>query len=88
MRAVFYRSDVDEGYCSLLHNQLLTECKRLYPNDDFIFMQDGASRLTSNASQDFLKEAVGNCFIKENVWPPYSPACNVPDFYLWNELME
>ena len=49
-------------------------------------MQDGATSHTSNACQEFLKEQVGNRFIKKNEWPPFSSDCNVLDFYFWNEL--
>ena len=66
--------------------QLLPECRRLYPNNDFIFMQDGASSHTSNASQAFLKEQLGKRFIKKDEWRPSSPEFNVLDFYFWNEL--
>ena len=47
-----------ENYIKLLvlENKLLPDCRRMYPNNDYVFQQDGATSHTSNATQRYLEE--------------------------------
>ena len=50
-------------------------------------MQDGAPPHTSKVCQMFLREYPGkNLFAEGNEWPPYSPDCNVLDYYFWDAV--
>ena len=46
-------------YTKHLERDLLPECAKLYPDDDYIFMQDGASSHTSKICQEKLKQLRG-----------------------------
>lgn len=79
VNAVYYRNH--------LRRQLLPACNRLYPEGDFIFMQDGATSHTANICQSFLLENLGRGrFISKTEWPPCSPECNLMDFYFWDAV--
>jgi hypothetical protein len=43
-------------YTRHLRRELIPAIEKLYPEDDFIFVQDGASSHTSGMCQDFLRE--------------------------------
>ena len=71
-----------EYYAKHLEKDLLPECSRLYPANDFIFAQDGASSHTSNVSQETLKRLCPKRrFIRGDQGPPKSPDCNILDYY-------
>jgi len=74
-----------ESYINLLDNGLLPDCRRMYPNNDYIFQQDGAPSHTSRVTQDHLNDESPN-FIKKDEWPPQSPDCNSMDYSIWNSL--
>ena len=76
-----------ESYIKLLDDGLLPDCRRLYPENDFIFQQDGAPSHTSNATQTHLEQAVPH-FIKKDEWPPQSPDLNPMDYTIWDSLSE
>ena len=60
--------------------------KKLYPEEGFIFVQDGASSHTSRMCQNFLHEnLVKGRFVPGNAWPPYSADLNL-DYYFWDWL--
>ena len=73
------------SYINLLKNSLIPDCKLLYPENDFIFMQDGASSHTSRVTQDFLKNNVPS-FIDKDQWPPQSADLNPMDYSIWEIL--
>ena len=73
-------------YTKHLERDLLPECVKLYPDDDYIFMQDGASSHTSKICQEKLKQLRGRKFIGKDEWPPKSPDCNPLDYYFWDAL--
>jgi len=75
------------NYMKLLEDGLLPDCRRLYPNNDYVFQQDGAASHTSNATQSYLNDATPK-FIKKDEWPPQSPDCNPMDFTVWDSLSE
>lgn len=76
-----------ECYIKLLRENLLPDCRRLYPGDNYIFQQDGAPSHTSKVSQEYLEEATPE-FIEKNDWPPQSPDCNPMDYAIWDSLKE
>ena len=76
-----------ETYINLLHKHLLPDCRTLYPQNNNIFQQDGASSHTSRASPDYLTENT-NQFIKNDEWPPQSADCNPMDYAIWDMLSE
>ena len=59
-------------YTNYLEKILIPSCQELYPNNDFIFMQDGASSHTANICQDFLRRVCSRRFISKSDWPPKS----------------
>ena len=74
-----------KNYVKHLKKELFPAIKKVYPRNDWIFMQDGASSHTANVTQDFLKETLRKRFVKKTEWPPSSPDTN-PDF--WNTVKE
>jgi len=76
-----------ESYINLLNNGLLPDCRRLYPDEDYIFQQDGAPSHTSRLTQNHLEQNTPN-FIKKNEWPPQSPDCNPMDYSIWDSLSQ
>lgn len=76
-------------YTNHLKKDLIPECKKLYPQDDFIFAQDGATSHTSNVCQEYLRNTLGTArFVNKFQWPPRSPDCNPLDYYFWSKLSE
>ena len=68
-----------ESYKNLLEIGLLPDCRRLYPNGDWVFQQDGAPAHTSKTTQEYLDGATPD-FIRKHEWPPQSPDCNPMDY--------
>ena len=71
----------------LLREGLLPDCRKLYPQGDYVFQQDGAPSHTSHMSQAFLEENTPG-FIRKDDWPPQSPDLNPMDYSVWNSLSE
>ena len=83
-----YRTKVNsESYKNLLEIGLLPDCRRLYPNGDWIFQQDGAPAHTSKTTQEYLDGATPD-FIRKDEWPPQSPDCNPMDYAVWDSLSQ
>ena len=76
-----------ERYVDLLQEHLLPDCVGMYPNNNFIFQQDGATCHTANLTQNFLSQQP-NRFIKKDEWPPMSPDVNPMDYAIWPALMD
>ena len=74
-----------ESYKNLLEIGLLPDCRRLYPNGDWVFQQDGAPAHTSKTTQEYLDGATPD-FIRKDEWPPQSPDCNPMDYAVWDSL--
>ena len=74
------------NYKKHLEKQLFPAIERIYPRNDWIFLQDGASSHTSNLVQEFLNETIPRRFIKKDQWPPNSPDTNPLDYYFWNQV--
>ena len=66
---------------------LLPDCRTLYPDNDFIFQQDGAPSYTSRITQEHL-DANTPEFIGKDDWPPQSPDLNPMDYHVWDSLSE
>jgi len=66
---------------------LLPECRRLYPDNDFIFLQDSAPSHRAKATQNFLRDNTLN-FITSQEWTPHSPDLNPLDYSVWDILQE
>ena len=75
-----------ENYKKHLKKKLLPTMNKVYPRNDWIYIQDGATSHTSNLVQNFLNETMPRRFIKKDQWPPKSPDCNPLDFYFWNKV--
>ena len=76
-----------ESYTNLLEIGLLPDCRRLYPNGDWVFQQDGAPAHTSKTTQEYLDGATPD-FIRKDEWPPQSPDCNPMDYVVWDSLSQ
>ena len=76
-----------ESYKNLLEIGLLPDCRRLYPNADWVFQQDGAPAHTSKTTQEYLDGATPD-FIRKDEWPLLSPDCNPMDYAVWDSLSQ
>ena len=76
-----------ECYIKLLDDNLLPDCRTLYPDNDFIFQQDGALSHTSRITQEHL-DANTPEFIGKDDWPPQSSDLNPMDYHVWDSLSE
>ena len=76
-----------ESYKNLLEIGLLPDCRRLYPNGDWVFQQDGAPAHTSKTTQEYLDGATPDV-IRKDEWPPQSPDCNPMDYVVWDSLSQ
>ena len=68
-------------------NALLPDCRRLYLDNDFIFMQDSTPSHRAKATQNFLRDNTPN-FISSEEWTPHSPDLNPLDYSVWDILQE
>ena len=75
-----------ESYTNLLEIGL-PDCRRLYPNGDWVFQQDGAPAHSSKTTQEYLDGATPD-FIRKDEWPPQSPDCNPMDYAVWDSLSQ
>ena len=76
-----------ECYIKPFDDNLLPDCRTLYPDNDFIFQQDGAPSHTSRKTQEHL-DANTPEFIGKDDWPPQSPDLNPMDYHVWDSLSE
>ena len=76
-----------ESYKNLLEIGLLPDCRRLYPNGDWVFQQDGAPAYMSKTTQEYLDGAMPD-FIRKDEWPLQSPDCNQMDYAVWDSLSQ
>ena len=75
----YYTKHVDED--------LLPAMNKLYPDQNGIFIQDGASSHTSNVCQQYLSKALPKGRkTNKHQWPAHSPDLNPLDYYFWNEI--
>ena len=69
-----------------LKKELFPAINKVYPRNDWIYIQDGATSHTSNLVQDFLQQTIPRRFIKKDQWPPKSPDSNPLDYYFWSKV--
>jgi hypothetical protein len=70
-------------YIGLLEKYLKPWLIENYPNEDFVFQQDGAPAHTSHRTQAWFGE--NNIpFWRKELWPPSSPDLNPLDFSVWS----
>ena len=76
------------SYLKHLRNDVIPAVEAMYPNKDFIFVQDSAPSHRANQVQNFLKQKLKSRFVKNTDWPPKSPDCNHLDYYFWDRVQE
>ena len=76
-----------ECYIKLLDDNLLSDCRTLYTDNDFTFQQDGAPSHTSRITREHLDANMPK-FIGEDDWPSQSPDLNLMDYHVWDSLSE
>ena len=73
-------------YCFLKNfSEVINECRRLYPDNDFVFSQDSALSHCAKATQNFLRDNMPD-FISSQEWTPHSPDLNLLDYSVWDIL--
>ena len=75
-------------YCLLINfSEVINECRGLYPNNDFVFMQPSAPSHRAKATQNLLRDNTPD-FISSQEWTPHSPDLNPLDYPVWDILQE
>jgi len=70
-----------------LKTSLLPACRRLYPGNDFVFMQDSAGSYRTKATQQFLRQNTPD-FIAADELASYFPDSNPLDYCIWDILQD
>ena len=73
-------------YKKHLKRELFPAIEKIYPRQDWILIQDGATLHTSNIVQDFLQETIPRRHLRKDQRPSKSPDSNPLDYYFWNEV--
>ena len=76
----------EKNFRNHLKKKLFPAINKIYPRENWIFIQDGASSHTSNLVQNFLEETIPRRFVKKDEWPPKSPDSNPLDYYFWSKV--
>ena len=71
-----------------MKNELFPVIRKIYPREDWIYMQDGATSHTSKLVQNFLEETIPQRYVKKDQWPPKSPDANPLDYYFWSRVKD
>jgi len=74
-------------YIDFLKTFLLPECRHLYPNNDFVFLQGSAPSHHAKATPNFLRDKTPD-FISLQEWTLHSPDLNPLDYSVWDILQE
>jgi len=69
-------------YANLLQNQLLPDCRVLYPDGEFVLQQDSAPAHTAHVVTDMLN-AENIAFWTSADWPAKSPDLSPLDYRIW-----
>lgn len=84
---------VDEGvkidskcYIDILKRSVLPWIRANFSPGSFVLQQDNAPAHAARATQQFLREELGDDFWPSSMWPPSSPDCNPLDYYVWNQV--
>jgi len=70
-------------YSYFLKTSMLPECRCLYPDNDFVFLQDSAPSHRAKATQNFLRDNMPD-FISSQEWSQHSPDLNPLDYSVWD----
>jgi len=70
-----------------LKTSLLLECRHLYADNDFVFVQDSAPSHRTKAAPNFLRDNTPD-FISSQEWTLHSPDLNLLDYSVWDILQE
>lgn len=81
------KTKIDSEAYQVVLKKILPSVRKLYPADDWIFVQDSAPSHRSNSTQEFLTNQTPS-FVPADAWPPYSPDLNPLDYHVWGELRE
>ena len=66
------KTKVDQKiYVDFLKTSLMPECRRLYPDNDYVFLQDSAPPHRAKATQNFLRDNTPD-FINSQEWTPHA----------------
>jgi len=66
-------------YLRINFSDVISECRRLHPDNDFVFMQDSAPSHRAKATQNFLQDNTVD-FISSQEWTPHSPDLKPLDY--------
>ena len=72
-------------YVDFLKTSLMPECRRLYPDNDYVFLQDSAPPHRAKATQNFLRDNTPD-FINSQEWTPHLSDLNPLDYSVWDIL--
>jgi len=75
-------------YIDFLKTCLLPECRLLYPDNDFVFMQDSAPSHRAKATPNYFLRDNTPDFISSQEWTPHSPDLKPLDYSAWDILQE
>ena len=76
------------SYLRHLKNELFPAIRKVYPREDWTFIQDGAPSHRCNLVQEFLQENMPRRHVSKEEWPPKSPDSNPLDYYFWNQVKQ
>ena len=74
-------------YLLINFSDVINECRRLYRDNDFVFMQDSAPSHHAKATRNFLQDNMPD-FISSQEWTPHLPDLNPLDYSVWDNLQE
>ena len=75
-----------KGYIEIMKNNVIPWLRANFSPGSFVLQQDNAPGHAARATQQFLREELGDDFWPSSMWPPSSPDCNPLDYYVWNEV--
>ena len=74
-------------YLLINFSDVINECRRLYRDNDFVFMRDSAPSHHAKATRNFLQDNTPD-FISSQEWTPHLPDLNPLDYSVWDNLQE
>ena len=74
------------SYLKHLRDDIVPAVEAMYPNKDFISVQDSAPSHCASQVQNLLKQKLKSRFVKNTDSPPKSPDSNPLDYYFWDRV--
>ena len=74
------------SYLKHLRDDIVPAVEAMYPNKDFISVQDSAPSHCASQVQNLLKQKLKSRFVKNTDSPPKSPDSNSLDYYFWDRV--